>query len=1210
VAREADVKRAGLLFAVLLVSFAAGAPAGPPSAGGSCLAEATALYARQSYADALAKLDCAEKAEPKNPEVYNTRGAVLLAQGSKQDAIQQFSRAIQLAPTDSRWRSNRGGAYKAAGDFAAAEADLSKALELDPRNAAAWYTRGNLYGEQKRLDAAIADYARALALEPDHEKARYSRGYALALKGDHAGAIQDFTAAIRLNGGKADYYNRRGMAWLESADLERALADLDQALRLEPQNKSFLANRDRIVQARDLGRTKSPPTATETGGAATGGQPLAAARIGPAGGVLESAGAVSIRFQPGSLAGEESLTLSQMIAADGVRLYQVEGGRGGHLDLQKAAELSFAVPPGESPSDILVVAETMPQLWFVLPSRYDAKTGRISAATGHFSGVGTYNAVKRGVIGFFGGVLLSGVVIVGTTTALPVATGLLIMGAAGAAGAAVVNPLWEEATRLGYDQHLSVSMTPGKTDFTFHFSPSQFKGEHQLWTLGLNKKGQAISATPGTKTLEQIIGLHQKDLQGDERSFGPHEIVSLIRVPERLWLVVKALIEAKLYFSLPDADYRPPADIEVLLTDKLPYTRGSQDDGEWDGKFLKINIDSALALVNSSGQASPAAYLKLKAYAGHEYWHAIWDKNGYRPQAGLPWLNDALATAFETEIAPGFDGTFVPYPGSAFAQEAEHGLLHNVSPYALWPIGRYLLRAPGATRAESHARVLEYVTGKRGVPDLAGELGLWSALIGSITEREREIADPLKDTRALPGRPDILVEHSVRSGWSVLGPADLLQAVSTSPPRNFGRLELGSNALPGAPPLSYFVRTVKTQLPEIAGLAGSTPQRPALVVRREPGAGNEQLIAHAPSVSPEGGPAIGYRRSERQLVRRSNRLALDPKWLLSARSKTGELLVPIGFLRNDARDDSPPPEPVLVYFLEPPRNIRATWRRGNDLRLEWDEPSWGQNLTARQVLSGYRFVIQVGDQVRELPERFIEAGNSSAELSDDELFPLNVDRPLDPASQAFVGLVSVDKVIIDDQGQPLSSPTGWAKNAAQSAAALKTLYCRADCSPQVASSSGCQQFPLHVYRDDRKIVLESLGVPYPYHSTTKDAQGREAAHQGVDQIRFQQFTGFEYGPDGAFGRAFAPDDVELRSNLGARLGGKVEVSGRWGEGTASFTVRYPDVAFPDSQWERDRRGAGGTITYRCDTTDDTPASTPASVKQDLPDTTILFPSGM
>jgi hypothetical protein len=300
-----------------------------------------------------------------------------------------------------------------------------------------------------------------------------------------------------------------------------------------------------------------------------------------------------------------------------------------------------------------------------------------------------------------------------------------------------------------------------------------------------------------------------------------------------------------------------------------------------------------------------------------------------------------------------------------------------------------------------------------------------------------------------------------------------------------------------------------------------------------------------------------------------------------------------------------------VYFLEPPRNIRATWRPGGKgLRLEWDEPSWGQNLTARQVLSGYRFVIQMGNQVRELPDRFIEAGQTSADFSAAELFPLNVDVPTDPASQAFVGLISVDKVMRDDSGQPVSSPIGWAKNAAQAAAALTTLYCRADCSPQVASSSGCQQFPLHVYRDDRKIVLESLGVPYPYRSTTKDAQGREAAHQGVDLIRFQQFTGFEYGPDGTFGRAFTPDDVELRSNLGARLGGKVEVSGRWSESAASFTVRYPDVAFPDSQWESSRRGPGGSITYSCGTTQDKPASAPASVPRDLPDTTILFPPGM
>jgi len=55
---------------------------------------------------------------------------------------------------------------------------------------------------------------------------------------------------------------------------------------------------------------------------------------------------------------------------------------------------------------------------------------------------------------------------------------------------------------------------------------------------------------------------------------------------------------------------------------------------------------------------------------------------------------------------------------------------------------------------------------------------------------------------------------------------------------------------------------------------------------------------------------------------------------------------------------------------------------------------------------------------------------------------------------------------------------------------------------------------------------------------------------------------------------------------------------------------YPDVAFPDSQWELNRRGAGGSITYSCGTTEAKPASAPAPVRKDVPDTTILFPSGM
>lgn len=1149
----------------------------------ACLDEANALYFKKNYVEALARLECARALESDNPEVYNTRGAVLLAQGQTDAALQAFSQAIALAPGDSRWYGNRGGAYKDAGNFKAAIADLDHAIELDPTNVAAHYTRGNVHGTENRLQAAIADYDALLRLDPNYERAYYSRGYAWFLSGEYPRSVADFTQAIALNGSKSDYFNRRAMAYLKLNQLDRALTDIDSALRLDPGKQNYLSNRELILAARASQAPASAALQTPTANATATGSVLASAEIGPRGGVLAGAGKLSINFPAGAVSAPQTLTLRQTLNGSGIQFYQVDSGNRAHLELAAPAQLSFNVPAGENPSDIRVIAELTQDSWWLLPSHYDASTRQITAKVSQFSGVGTYNAIRRGTLGFSIGAAASGLALFFFAPATVPAAAVLIVVGAGTAGAATANPLWEEATRMGYDRHFSVSMTPGKTDFTFHFVGRDFSGEHELWTLGLNKQGQAISATRGSKNLQQIIGLYQDNLQGEARAFGPHEIVDLVRIPERMWLVAKAFVEIKLYFSIPGADYQPPDSIEVLLTDDLPYTRGSQDDGEWDGTFLKININSARSLIDAAGQVVPEAALKLKAYAGHEYWHAIWDKNGYRNPRGLEWLNEALATAFETEVAPGFDGTFVPYPGSSFAEEAERGLLHTNSPYPLWPIARYLLQTPGETRAERHARILALVTGKRNLSDFAGELGVWNRVIESVTTTEHALSDPVMDQRPWHGRPDLISSLSVRTGWSLLGPKDLFETAGTSASRGFGRLEPGKNTVPPAPALSYLMRVVKAEVPQIPGQAGAPAKLPSLVIRRDPGSGAEQLIAYRPAVTPGVGPNIGPRRSIKDQLRGQQRLLLSPEWLLATAAGRRDFLLPVGFLRTDGSEASAPAEPVLVYFLMPPRNPQALWGSGNrSLRLQWDEPDLGKGMSTAEVLRGYRIVVQVDSQARELSERLLAPGTTTVEVGFDELFPLDADVPVDPVTQAAIGLYSVDRVMQTGQGQALASPVAWATASNQKpvAVALTTLYCRPYCSAGL--SSGCRTFPMHIYHANQQLGLESLEVPFLYQSTFKEADGKESAFQGGDSIRFQQFTNFPYRADGSFGRSFTQEDTELRGTAGYQIKGRIEVSGRWTDTTANFQVTFPDIAAPDSQWEYNRRGSGGSVSYRCD----------------------------
>ncbi len=79
---------------------------------------------------ALAYLDQAVAAAPKNPDLYNNRGNILNNMGKSKEAVADYDRAIALDAANPAFFSNRGLAHERLGNRSRACADYKKACDL------------------------------------------------------------------------------------------------------------------------------------------------------------------------------------------------------------------------------------------------------------------------------------------------------------------------------------------------------------------------------------------------------------------------------------------------------------------------------------------------------------------------------------------------------------------------------------------------------------------------------------------------------------------------------------------------------------------------------------------------------------------------------------------------------------------------------------------------------------------------------------------------------------------------------------------------------------------------------------------------------------------------------------------------------------------------------------------------------------------------
>ncbi len=99
------------------------------------LGEAQDLQARHRYFDALAKLDEAEKLDPKDPNIPNIRGAIYLVPAVRdfEKAKVEFEKALALQPEALAPQFNLGELLFVKHDFAKAEAAFAALIKTYPK---------------------------------------------------------------------------------------------------------------------------------------------------------------------------------------------------------------------------------------------------------------------------------------------------------------------------------------------------------------------------------------------------------------------------------------------------------------------------------------------------------------------------------------------------------------------------------------------------------------------------------------------------------------------------------------------------------------------------------------------------------------------------------------------------------------------------------------------------------------------------------------------------------------------------------------------------------------------------------------------------------------------------------------------------------------------------------------------------------------------
>jgi protein O-mannosyl-transferase len=184
---------------------------------------------------------------PKNPELYNSRGKTYfdMAMSGKyknqerqylENALNDYTAGLNLAnlkpATKAELLINRGAALGAANRYEESTRDLSEGISLDPKNKNGYFNRSIVYFQSRQYEKALVDYDAYLKLDPGNANITYESGMLLRSLNRSQEALDKLNRCIQLNPKMGLAYLERGRAYMQLNNMAAARTDFQQALRL------------------------------------------------------------------------------------------------------------------------------------------------------------------------------------------------------------------------------------------------------------------------------------------------------------------------------------------------------------------------------------------------------------------------------------------------------------------------------------------------------------------------------------------------------------------------------------------------------------------------------------------------------------------------------------------------------------------------------------------------------------------------------------------------------------------------------------------------------------------------------------------------------------------------------------------------------------------------------------------------------------------
>ena len=170
---------------------------------------ANLLYLDSKFEWSNEMLDSAERIDPSEHSIYNTRSMILTAEGKYDEALLQVNKSLSMDQGNPFYLNNRGFTYIKMGELEKAKTDITLSIQKDFKNGWAYRNRGILFNLEKDYESAVRNFELAVKYNAGIKELHANYGDALFQVGRKEDACSQWSISIGMfENGARDSFNK------------------------------------------------------------------------------------------------------------------------------------------------------------------------------------------------------------------------------------------------------------------------------------------------------------------------------------------------------------------------------------------------------------------------------------------------------------------------------------------------------------------------------------------------------------------------------------------------------------------------------------------------------------------------------------------------------------------------------------------------------------------------------------------------------------------------------------------------------------------------------------------------------------------------------------------------------------------------------------------------------------------------------------------